>query len=164
MMTLGVFILGFSSIFTGLNFIVTIHKLRAPGMTWFRMPLFCLGHLRHGDHPGPGDAGARHHAAAADRGARVRRRHLRSAARRRPGALPALLLVLLAPGRLHHDPAGHGHHQRGDPGASRRKTIFGYKAIAYLERRHRAGRLPGLGPPHVRQRAVASWRPRSSRS
>jgi cytochrome c oxidase subunit 1 len=37
---MGVFILGFSSIFTGLNFIVTIHKLRPPGMTWFRMPLF----------------------------------------------------------------------------------------------------------------------------
>jgi cytochrome c oxidase subunit 1 len=37
---LGVFILGFSSILTGLNFIVTIHKLRPPGMTWFRMPLF----------------------------------------------------------------------------------------------------------------------------
>jgi cytochrome c oxidase subunit 1 len=37
---LGVFILGFSSIFTGMNFVVTIHKLRPPGMTWFRMPLF----------------------------------------------------------------------------------------------------------------------------
>jgi cytochrome c oxidase subunit 1 len=37
---LAIFILGFSSIFTGLNFIVTVHKLRAPGMTWFRMPLF----------------------------------------------------------------------------------------------------------------------------
>jgi len=36
----GVFILGFSSIFTGVNFIVTIHKLRPQGMTWFRMPLF----------------------------------------------------------------------------------------------------------------------------
>ncbi|MCH8027731.1 MAG: cbb3-type cytochrome c oxidase subunit I [candidate division Zixibacteria bacterium] len=34
------FVLGFSSIFTGLNFIVTIHKLRAPGMTWFQLPLF----------------------------------------------------------------------------------------------------------------------------
>jgi cytochrome c oxidase subunit 1 len=31
---------GFSSIFTGLNFIVTVHYLRAPGMTWFRLPLF----------------------------------------------------------------------------------------------------------------------------
>lgn len=39
-MTLGAFIMGFSSIFTGLNFIVTIHKLRMPGMTWFKMPLF----------------------------------------------------------------------------------------------------------------------------
>jgi cytochrome c oxidase subunit I len=37
---LGVFISGFSSILTGLNFVVTIHKMRAPGMTWFRMPLF----------------------------------------------------------------------------------------------------------------------------
>jgi cytochrome c oxidase subunit 1 len=39
-MITGAFILGFSSILTGLNFIVTIHKLRPPGMTWFRMPLF----------------------------------------------------------------------------------------------------------------------------
>ena len=38
--TLGAFILGFSSIFTGLNFIVTINTMRPPGMTWFRMPLF----------------------------------------------------------------------------------------------------------------------------
>ena len=38
--TLGVFILGFSSVLTGLNFIVTLHKLRAPGMGWFKMPLF----------------------------------------------------------------------------------------------------------------------------
>ncbi len=36
----GIFIAGFSSIFTGLNFIVTIHRMRCPGMTWFRMPLF----------------------------------------------------------------------------------------------------------------------------
>ena len=35
----GVFILGFSSILTGLNFIVTIHKMRPPGMTWLRLPL-----------------------------------------------------------------------------------------------------------------------------
>src|ERR1700755_62395 len=36
----GVFIVGFSSIFTGINFIVTVHTMRASGMTWFRMPLF----------------------------------------------------------------------------------------------------------------------------
>jgi cytochrome c oxidase subunit 1 len=35
-----IFIAGFSSIFTGLNFIVTVHRMRAPGMTWFRLPLF----------------------------------------------------------------------------------------------------------------------------
>lgn len=40
MMTTAAFILGFSSILTGLNFIVTIHKLRCPGMGWFDMPLF----------------------------------------------------------------------------------------------------------------------------
>jgi cytochrome c oxidase subunit 1 len=34
------FVLGFSSILTGLNFVTTIHRMRAPGMTWFRMPLF----------------------------------------------------------------------------------------------------------------------------
>jgi cytochrome c oxidase subunit I len=38
--TLGIFIIGFSSILTGLNFIVTIHRMRAPGLTWFRLPLF----------------------------------------------------------------------------------------------------------------------------
>ena len=41
---LGVFIAGFSSILTGLNFIVTIHRMRAPGMTWFRLPLFVWSH------------------------------------------------------------------------------------------------------------------------
>ena len=41
---LGVFIAGFSSITTGINFIVTIHKMRAPGLTWFRLPLFVWAH------------------------------------------------------------------------------------------------------------------------
>ena len=41
--TLAVFINGFSSIMTGLNFVVTIHRLRAPGMTWMRLPLFVWG-------------------------------------------------------------------------------------------------------------------------
>jgi cytochrome c oxidase subunit I len=38
--TMAAFILGFASILTGLNFLVTIHKMRAPGMTWDRLPLF----------------------------------------------------------------------------------------------------------------------------
>ena len=43
MMTMSVFVLGFSSIFTGINFIATVHKLRAPGMGWFQLPLFVWG-------------------------------------------------------------------------------------------------------------------------
>ena len=41
---LAAFINGFSSILTGLNFIVTIHRMRAPGLTWFRLPLFVWAH------------------------------------------------------------------------------------------------------------------------
>jgi cytochrome c oxidase subunit 1 len=40
----GIMIAGFSSIFTGLNFIVTVHRMRAPGMTWFRLPIFVWSH------------------------------------------------------------------------------------------------------------------------
>ncbi|HUB23835.1 MAG TPA: cbb3-type cytochrome c oxidase subunit I, partial [Tepidisphaeraceae bacterium] len=43
MVVTGVFIVGFSTIFTGINFIVTTHRMRCPGMTWFRMPLFIWG-------------------------------------------------------------------------------------------------------------------------
>jgi cytochrome c oxidase subunit I len=43
-MAMGIFVAGFSSILTGLNFIVTIHKMRAPGMTWGRLPLFVWSH------------------------------------------------------------------------------------------------------------------------
>src|SRR5581483_5439076 len=38
--TCGIFIIGFSTIISGMNFIVTVHKMRAPGLTWFRLPLF----------------------------------------------------------------------------------------------------------------------------
>ncbi len=39
-MAVGIVIAGFSSILTGLNIIITVHKMRAPGLTWFRLPLF----------------------------------------------------------------------------------------------------------------------------
>jgi cytochrome c oxidase subunit 1 len=41
---IGVTIVGFSSILTGLNFVVTIHTMRAPGMTWFKLPIFVWAH------------------------------------------------------------------------------------------------------------------------
>ena len=41
---LAIFVTGFSSILTGLNFVVTIHRMRAPGMTWSRLPLFIWAH------------------------------------------------------------------------------------------------------------------------
>jgi cytochrome c oxidase subunit 1 len=41
---IAIFIVGFSSILTGLNFVVTIHRMRAPGMTWSRLPLFIWAH------------------------------------------------------------------------------------------------------------------------
>ena len=47
---MGIFIAGFSSILTGLNFIVTIHRLRAPGMTWFRLPLFIWSYYATSHH------------------------------------------------------------------------------------------------------------------
>ena len=70
---LGIVIAGFSSILTGLNFIVTIHRMRAPGLTWFRLPLFVwslyatsiiilLGHAGAGHDADPG--GHRAHLAA----------------------------------------------------------------------------------------------------
>lgn len=40
---IAIIVVGFSSILTGINFIVTTHTMRAPGMTWFRLPLFIWG-------------------------------------------------------------------------------------------------------------------------
>ncbi len=108
---LGVFITGFSSILTGLNFIVTIHRMRAPGMTWFRLPLFVWSHYATSliFILGTPVLAITILLVAAERTLHLG--HLRSGARRRSDSVPAPLLVLLAPGGLHHDPAGDGRHQ-----------------------------------------------------
>ena len=111
---LGIFITGFSSILTGLNFIVTIHRMRAPGLTWFRLPLFVWAHYATSIIMILGTPVMAITILLVGIGARLSHRHLRSRARRRPAALPAPLLVLLAPGGLHHDPAGDGCDQRVD--------------------------------------------------
>ena len=148
---IGIFITGFSSILTGLNFIVTIHRMRAPGLTWRRLPLFCWSN----------------YAAALIMvlGTPVIAITLLLVALERafnigvfnpqlggdPSALPAPVLVLFAPGGLHHDPAGHGRDQRDCylllAQARLRLRVRG----AGIDR-HCGSRFPGLGTPHVRCR------------
>ena len=60
-MTLAAFILGFSSILTGMNFMTTVHKMRAPGLTWFNMPLFIWGIYATALDSDFGDASPSHH-------------------------------------------------------------------------------------------------------
>ena len=151
----GVFILGFSSIFTGLNFLVTIHKFRPQGMSWFQLPLnvwaiYATAIMQVLATPVLGIT------RAAARGRAVRaHRHLRPDARRRPGAVPALLLVLLAPRRLHHDHPGHGRDQRADldvlAQADLRLPL--HRVLVGLAR---AAVVPRVGPPHVRVGPVAA--------
>ena len=110
-----VFITGFSSILTGLNFIVTIHTMRAPGMTWFRLPLFVWSHYATSLIMVLGTPVLAIARRAGGRRAAVARRHLRPGPGRRPDPVPAPVLVLLAPGGLHHGPAGDGRGQRDHP-------------------------------------------------
>ena len=157
LMVLAAFVLGFSSIFTGLNFIATIHKLRAPGMGWFQMPLFVWSMYATALIQVMATPVLGHHAAAAVHGARLPRRHLRSETRRRSGAVPALLLVLLAPGRVHHDRSRVRDHLRDHSGVLEEDDLrlSGHRVLLG---RDRGCRLPGVGPPHVRERPVDSGR------
>ena len=109
---LGIFVAGFSSILTGLNFIVTVHRMRAPGMTWFRMPLFVWANYATSLIQVLGTPVLAVTIVLLFVRARLPPRHLRPRPRRRPGALPAPLLVLLAPRRVHHGAARHGRGQR----------------------------------------------------
>ena len=109
---LGIFVAGFSSILTGLNFIVTVHRMRAPGMTWFRMPLFVWAHYATAviQVLGTPVLAVTLVLVFCERVFHIG--HLRSRPGRRPGAVPAPVLVLLAPRRVHHGAAGHGRDQR----------------------------------------------------
>ena len=124
----GVFISGFSSILTGLNFIVTVHKMRAPGMTWGRLPLFVWSNYATALIQVWERRSCNH-----DRSARLRaalpRRNFRSVGRRRSHPVPAPVLVLLAPRGLHHDPAWDGRDQRTGH-VLFEKGVFGYSFVA----------------------------------
>ncbi len=98
-----IFVAGFSSIFTGLNFIVTIHRMRCPGNDVVPSATVLLVKLRGIAADGARHARSGHHADAGCVGAAGGDRRVRSDEGWRPAALPAPVLVLLAPGRLHHD-------------------------------------------------------------
>ena len=132
--TLGVFILGFSSILTGVNFVTTIHTMRAPGLHWRRLPLFVWGHYATSVIQVLATPVLAITLLLLTMEKRVRPRHLRSQARRRPGAVPALLLVLLAPGRVHHDSARHGRRERAH------RHVLAPRHLRLHVRRHELGR------------------------
>ena len=150
---LGVQFAGFSSIFAALNFLVTIITMRAPGMTFFRMPLLGLGQPGHLDPDRRSDTV--HCRRAADGPLRPGAEHklLPAQRRRRRPLLPAHLLVLLAPGGLHHDAAGLRDRLRGDL-HPRAQAGLRLPLDGPLVDRDRHALLFGLGPPHVRQRHV----------
>jgi cytochrome c oxidase subunit 1 len=106
MAAVGIFISGFASIATGLNFIVSIHRLRAPGLSWYRMPVFLWSIYSVSVLLVLATPVLAITVAAAGGGTAVSHRCVRPCDRRRPAAVPASVLVLLASRGLHHDPAG----------------------------------------------------------
>jgi Heme/copper-type cytochrome/quinol oxidases, subunit 1 len=87
----GIFVAGFSSILTGLNFIVTIHRMRAPGMTWFRLPSSSGPTTRRASSRSSGRRSSPSRFSSSGRAA-LPHRSLRPEVRRRPAPLPAPLL------------------------------------------------------------------------
>ena len=152
---LGIFIAGFSSILTGLNFIVTIHTMRAPGMTWCRLPLFIWAHYA-----------TSLIMILARRSSRSRCCWSCSSACCSVGIFdPALggdpvlfqhlfwfyshpaVYIMVLPGM--------GVDQRARSPASPQARLR-LQVRRRLEPRHRGARLPGLGTPHVRRAASRS--------
>ncbi len=150
---LGIFIAGFSSILTGLNFIVTIHRMRAPGLTWFRLPLFVWAHYATSmiQVLGTPVVAVTLFLLVLERG--LPHRILRSRLRRRPGAVPAHVLVLLASGRLHHDSAVDGRGDR-DHHHVQFEEAFRLHVHRVFQRGDRGLRIPRLGPSPVCQQPV----------
>ena len=138
-------LVGTSSILGAINFLVTIFKMRAPGMTLFRMPIMVWTMLVTSRPRSAGDAGPHERPDHAVHRPQLRRRVLRPARRRRRDPLPERVLVLLAPGGLHHDPAGDGHHQR-DPAGLQPQAAVRLQGVRLRDGRHRRARASPCGP------------------
>ena len=141
---------GASSIMTALNFLVTIITMRAPGMTFWRMPLLVWANF---DVTARRDRDAVHRRVAVLRHVRQGDAHelLQPRRGRLRAGLPAHLLVLLAPGRLHHDAARLRDRLGGDLDVLAQADLRLPPDGALADGDPRA-RLLGLGAPHVRVR------------
>ena len=104
----GAFVLGFSSILTGLNFLVTIHRMRAPGMTWLKMPLFPWTLICHRMGTASCYSDYRYYFAYDSCRKNPAYRIFRSDTRRRSSSLPASFLDIQSSGSLYYDLACNG--------------------------------------------------------
>ncbi len=155
---------GLSSLVGAINFVATIHNMRAPGMSWGRMPLFVWTILVYSYlliAALPAIAAARDD--AADRPP-LRHRLLRPHRRRRPAAVAAPVLVLRAPRGLHHDPAGL-RDDLGDPARVRPQADLRLQGDRGVHGGDRLPRPARVGAPHVHhaRRPPSCWRSSCSR-
>ncbi len=145
------FILGFSSIVTGLNFITTIHRMRAPGMDWFKMPLFVwsLYATAWVQVLATPIIGITLLLVAIERwfGVGI----FDPALGGDPVLYQHLFLDLLPPGCVHYDSSRSWSGLRNHP-CIRAPDDFRVQVHRILKHRHCPGRLAGLGPPHVYRR------------
>ena len=146
----GVFISGFPSIPTGLNFIITIHAFRAPGLSWCRLPLFLWSLYATSIIPLLATPVLAITLAPALR-VSCSQLGIFDRPRRRSGFVSAFLLVLLASGRLHHDFARMGVVSRGDLGIFPHRPTSATSSIAYSSLALRSSRLWSGG-------ITCSWR------
>ena len=146
---LGLLITGIASLVGAINLIVTVINLRAPGMSFFKMPVFTWMGARHPVPPRLRHAGHHRRAVPAHLRPALRRQLLQRRGGRRPAAVGAPVLDLRPPGGLHPHPAGLRDHLRDHPDvqpqADLRLPVHGV-----LGHRHRLHGLGRVGPPHVR--------------
>ena len=154
---MGLTLIGTSSILGAINFMVTIFKMRAPGMTLFRMPILVWTVLVTSVLRADGDAGPDQRADHAVHRPQLRRPLLRSRQRRQRGPVPERVLVLLTPRGIHHDPARDGDHQR-DPARVLAQAAVRLQGLRVRDGGHRRAWASRSGPTTCSRRAPCSCR------